>query len=272
MADAGIMALAGTVLGASLLGSAHCAGMCGGLALVAAGPVGAVNGARVAQQVGYHAARLASYAAVGAAAGAIGAAVDDAGVLVGVQRVAAIVAGASIALFGLAALASAFGLRAPKAAVPEALVRAAQRVHARALRLPPKWRGVPLGLATPLLPCGWLYAFAAISAATASVAGGALVMAAFWLGTVPAIVIAANGARAVFARMGRAGPVVAALAVLAVGAHVALSRALVADEALETARRIGAAERTAGAPRIDGLIDETAAVAEEVPPCCRRAP
>ena len=31
----GVMALAGTVLASSLLGSAHCAGMCGGLALAA---------------------------------------------------------------------------------------------------------------------------------------------------------------------------------------------------------------------------------------------
>lgn len=272
MADAGIMTLAGTVLGASLLGSAHCAGMCGGLALVAAGPIGTANGARAAQQAGYHAGRLASYAALGAAAGAIGSVVDDAGVLIGVQRVAAVAAGVTIALFGLAALAGAFGLRVPKAHVPGFMLRAAQRVHAGTLRLPARWRGVPLGLATPLLPCGWLYAFAAIAAATASVAGGALVMAAFWLGTVPAIVIATNGARVLFARLGRAGPVVAALAMLAVGVHVALSRSAVADEAFATARRIGNVERAGGAPRIDGLVDETRCVADEVPPCCRSKP
>jgi sulfite exporter TauE/SafE len=265
----GVTALAGTVLLSSLLGSAHCAGMCGGLALAASGPVGggaAGDASRAARQLGYHGGRLVSYAAVGVLAGLAGQVVDDAGVLIGVQRVAAIAAGTVIALFGAAAVARAFDMPVPSAGVPMPLVRMAQRVHAWTLRLPPRHRGIPIGLATALLPCGWLYAFAAIAAASASPLVGAFVMAAFWLGTVPALVIAANGARMAFARLGRAAPVIAGLAMMAVGVHAAVSRSAVAEAAMSEVRAVKAAG--AGAS-IGELACEAEARSGELPPCCR---
>jgi hypothetical protein len=263
--SAGVLALAGTVLAASLLGSAHCAGMCGGIALVACGED---RGTRLLRQAGYHGGRLASYAVLGAVAGLVGSAVDDLGVLAGVQRVAAIAAGATIAVFGVVAILRGFGWRVPSAGVPAPLVRMAQSVHARTLRLPPAWRGVPLGLATPLLPCGWLYAFAAIAAGSGSIAVGALVLAAFWLGTLPALVVATAGARFVVARFGRAAPVLMGVAMCAVGVHVAASRAGLADIALRDARA------TAGSTRVSlgALSDEVARIEDEVPPCCRKQP
>ncbi|MCX5652091.1 MAG: sulfite exporter TauE/SafE family protein [Planctomycetota bacterium] len=262
-ADPTVLALAGTVLATSLLGSAHCAGMCGGLALVASGPGDAHARMR---QLGYHGGRLVSYALVGVVAGVVGGVVDDAGVLVGVQRVAAIAAGSLIACFGAIAIARAFGARIPGAGVPRALVSLAQRVHARTLRLPPAWRGVPLGLATPLLPCGWLYAFAAIAAASATPLMGALVMAAFWLGTVPALVLAASGARFLFARLGRAAPVIAGIAMVAVGLHAAVARGGLAEVAMSEVRAVRASDR---APANHALIEQVESVADEVPPCCR---
>lgn len=262
-ADPSVLALAGTVLASSLFGSAHCAGMCGGLALVASGPDGASSAPR---QAGYHGGRLVSYAVVGAIAGLVGQVVDDAGVLVGVQRVAAIAAGSMIALFGAVAIARALGARIPAAGVPRILVAAAQRVHARTMRLPPAWRGVPLGLATPLLPCGWLYAFAAIAAASATPLMGALVMAAFWLGTVPALVVAASGARFAFARLGRAAPIIAGLAMVAVGLHAAISRGGLAEVAMSEVRVVRAADR---ANPSETLIEQAEAVGNELPPCCR---
>lgn len=259
-----VLALAGTVLASSVLGSAHCAGMCGGLALAASGPMGAKDGSRTMRQAGYHVGRLVSYAVVGAIAGLVGAAVDDAGTLVGVQRVAAIVAGSMIALMGVIAIARAVGLRVPAASVPMPMVRMAQRVHAATLRLPPNARGLPLGLATPLLPCGWLYAFAAIAAASASVTLGVMVMAAFWLGTVPAVVIASNGARIAFARLGRAAPIVAGIAMIAVGLHAALVRGGAAERAMSEVR--GA--QLQGVSVVE-LSNRAEAQASELPPCCR---
>jgi len=261
-----VLALAGTVLASSVLGSAHCAGMCGGLALAASGPMGAKDGSRTMRQAGYHVGRLVSYAVVGAIAGLVGAAVDDAGTLVGVQRVAAIVAGSMIALMGVIAIARAVGLRVPAASVPMPMVRMAQRVHAATLRLPPNARGLPLGLATPLLPCGWLYAFAAIAAASASVALGVMVMAAFWLGTVPAVVVASNGARIAFARLGRAAPVVAGIAMIAVGLHAAVVRGGAAERAMHEVR----GSQVQGVSVVE-LSNRAEAQAGELPPCCREA-
>jgi sulfite exporter TauE/SafE len=263
MAAEGVLALAGTVLASSLLGSAHCAGMCGGLALAAIGPD---EGARAPRQVGYHAGRLASYAMLGAVAGVVGRVVDDAGVLIGVQRVAAVLAGVMIAGFGLAAVLRAFGVRVPSAGVPRPLVAAAQRVHVWTLRLPARHRGVPIGLATPLLPCGWLYAFAAIAAASASAWVGALVMGAFWLGTVPAVVLASNGARLAFARLGRAAPVAAGLAMIAVGLHAAVVRGGAAERAMSQVR---GAQAGVTPVSVGELGERAAREPGEVPPCCR---
>ncbi len=259
----GVLALAGTVLGSSLLGSAHCAGMCGGLALAAIGPD---DGARAPRQVGYHGGRLVSYAALGVVAGLVGQVVDDAGVLVGVQRVAAVVAGVMIALFGLATVLRALGVRVPSAGVPRPLIVAAQRVHVWTLRLPPKHRGVPIGLATPLLPCGWLYAFAAIAAASASPWLGALIMGAFWLGTVPAVVLASNGARLAFARLGRGAPVAAGLAMIAVGVHAAVLRGGAAERAMSEVRGVQVGMAPAS---VEELGARAAQEMDELPPCCR---
>ena len=67
------------ILIASVVGSLHCAAMCGPLACLAAGR--GRNGAAFGSHVAYHAGRLISYAMLGAAAGAIGAQVNDLGAL-----------------------------------------------------------------------------------------------------------------------------------------------------------------------------------------------
>jgi sulfite exporter TauE/SafE len=264
MVDVATASLAGTVLASSLLGSAHCAGMCGGMALAAIGPQGSAGAQR---QVGYHVGRLASYAAVGVIAGLAGSVVDDAGVLVGIQRIAAISAGCMIALFGATTVLRAAGARLPRAGVPRPLIVLAQRVHVWTLRLPPRYRGVPIGLATPLLPCGWLYAFAAIAAGSASIGAGALVMAAFWLGTVPALVLASNGARVAFARFGRMAPVIAGLAMVVVGLHAVVVRAGVADAAMHSARAsiVVRASNSELVARAEAQVDER-------PACCKEHP
>ncbi|MFM1803290.1 MAG: hypothetical protein RL136_169 [Planctomycetota bacterium] len=263
--DASVLALAGTVLASSLLGSAHCAGMCGGLALAAIGPAGEP---RAARQFGYHGGRLVSYALVGVVAGVAGQVVDDAGLLVGVQRVAAVTAGVFIAILGVIAIARGFGARIPTAGVPAPLVRLAQRVHVRTLRLPQKYRGIPIGLATPLLPCGWLYAFAAIAAGSASPALGAFIMIAFWLGTVPAVVLASNGARVLFARLGRAAPIVAGVAMVVVGIHAATVRAGAAERAMSDVRGLRAGAVPASLGELDACAD---GAKDELPPCCRES-
>ena len=44
-----------------------------------------------------------------------------------------------------------------------------------------------LGLLSTCLPCGWLYSFVAVAAASADPLQGAAIMAFFWVGTLPAL-------------------------------------------------------------------------------------
>lgn len=208
-----MIALAASVFVAALLGSAHCAGMCGGLACFVAG--GGEPDARAT--AGYNVGRLLSYAALGALAGMAGAGFDRAGQVAGIARPAAIVAGTLMIVWGGATAIAASGVRVPQVAVP-AFVRAAFAAALRAMRdRPPVQRGLTLGLLTPLLPCGWLYAFVATAATAGSAPRGALVMTAFWLGTVPAMAALGLGAQRMLGPLRRRMPVITAAALVVIG-------------------------------------------------------
>jgi sulfite exporter TauE/SafE len=226
-----VIPLLSAVFVASLLGSAHCAAMCGGFACVFAG--GAKDArARLAAHAAYHGGRLLAYAALGAAAGLLGAAVDKLGAWAGIERGASIVAGALMVLWGAAALRKAWsgarsgaGRRARAGATarrsapvvvaaPAALLRAG---FGRVRDWPPASRALAIGLLSALLPCGWLFAFVTTAAGTAHALSGALAMAAFWAGTVPLLAgvgVAIQSASGVFARR---LPVVTSIALVVVG-------------------------------------------------------
>jgi sulfite exporter TauE/SafE len=53
----------------------------------------------------------------------------------------------------------------------------------------PTLQGLVLGVGSILLPCGWLYSYLIAASATGSLVTGISVMAAFWAGTVPALLI-----------------------------------------------------------------------------------
>lgn len=167
---------------ASLLGSPHCAGMCGPVVCLYASERGPRH--RLAH-VAYNGGRLVSYLSLGVVAGLAGAGLDRAGTLAGIPRVATLVAGVLMVLWGAVTLAAALGHRSPALAVPGSLRRALSATVQRLQTHPPLVRALGLGLVTTLLPCGWLYAFVALAAGTGSVLTGALVMAVFWLGTLP---------------------------------------------------------------------------------------
>lgn len=197
-------ALALSVFVAALLGSVHCAGMCGSFACLASGTHGA-SGTDLSDPAQRHAARqstvaynlgrLVSYMLLGAIAGAAGAGLNELGAVAGFARPAAVVAGVLLMLWGLTTLLGTLGVRLPAVAVPPALATAIAR-GVRAVRAyPPVMRGLALGVLTAALPCGWLYAFVATSAAAGSALGGALVMAAFWSGTVPMMAAVGLGAQ-----------------------------------------------------------------------------
>lgn len=211
----GMTALFLAVLGASLLGSAHCAGMCG--AFVALSIAGTDGRDAWRGQVAYHAGRLSTYLALGVVAGFMGSVIDLGGSAMGVRRTAMLLAGAMLATFGLLHLARALGIRAPRLRPPRRWAAVVERIYARLMHLPVLPRAYLIGWATTLLPCGWLYAYVITAAGTGSALVGGMVMGAFWLGTLPALAAVGAGVRASSGRLGRRLPVLMPVMVIGLG-------------------------------------------------------
>jgi len=213
------------VLSASILGSLHCAGMCGGLMFFALGSdEDRTKGARIRLQSAYHGGRLVTYTMLGMIAGAIGQAVDFSGSYVGVQRAAAIFAGTMMILFGLLTLARLKGIKIKHVGVPTPIRKFVERGQRAAFGLTPFKRAVTIGLLTTLLPCGWLYAFAFVAAGTAHPIWGGLTMAVFWVGTLPVMVSLGAGIQFLTGPLHARLPIITALAVVVVGLMTAMGR------------------------------------------------
>jgi sulfite exporter TauE/SafE len=195
------------VAGSSLAGSLHCVAMCGPL-------IGLQGGKRSLRLALVHAlGRLTTYATLGALAGLVGGAVDLAGHLAAVQRVAAIVAGVAIVGWGLRAIAIALGARSAGGAGGALFRRGLFQIRGRRA----VQRSYLVGVLTGLLPCGWLWAFVVAAAGTATPAMGAAMMAVFWLGTVPAMtgVLALGGS--MMQQLRPRMPVISACVLIALG-------------------------------------------------------
>jgi len=218
-----MLTLLGTVFLISLLGSLHCAGMCGGFVAFYAGhtPPGS---RRMASHVAYSGGRFLVYALMGLIAGMVGAALDKAGSLVGLQRVAAVAAGIVILIWGLVALLRVRGVHVLETTLPAPVRRLASKVLGGLADCPPVLRALAIGLLTTFLPCGWLYAFVAAAAGTRSALGGLMVMIAFWAGTVPILLALGIGVHLVAPRIARRLPTLTALALLVVGLVLVFGR------------------------------------------------
>lgn len=172
-------------------GLTHCAGMCAPFVLAQAAAViertggeplfGRLSGAML---LPYQAGRLMGYATIGALAA------SSAGFF-------AIAGGARWILALLLVLASAImllqaftGLAAILPRLPHVALRLPQRLEAMIaalLKSPTGYRGTLLGLLLSALPCGLLYGAVAAAASSGSALAGALGMAAFVAGTIPAL-------------------------------------------------------------------------------------
>ncbi|MEZ6016492.1 MAG: sulfite exporter TauE/SafE family protein [Planctomycetota bacterium] len=274
-------ALLAAVLAASLVGSLHCAGMCGPfLAFVvgagparpagpqASAPAGAPQRATrqygaLRLQLAYHSARGLGYVLLGAAAGAAGHFIDLAGALTGLRPLAAGLAGLTLVVLGAVALARLAGLRTPGARawrLPEGPARALRAAQARALRMPPVTRALAIGATTTFLPCGWLYAFAVTAAGTGAPARGALVMAVFWAGTLPVLVALGAAVRGATRLAGPRLQAVASVALVVLGLWTLAGRVTLEPLALAQAveaQAVQASGEALAAPAPDAL-----------PPCC----
>lgn len=263
-----MMPLILAVFAASLMGSLHCAGMCGAfVAFAVTGGIdrslGAAPRSRLPLHLAYHGGRLLTYTTLGAIAGSLGAAFDLAGELAGAGRIAAMLAGGMMALFGSIALLRLAGVRLPKAPVPRVLRTALERGHRFAARREPVARALLTGLLTTLLPCGWLYAFVITSAGTAHPATGALTMAAFWAGTVPMLAALGAGAQRLAGVLGPRLPMLTAGAIVVIGIVTVFNRGAVA---LDVAALHASLDAGAGQ---DTVILDISSLDPSKMPCCR---
>jgi sulfite exporter TauE/SafE len=229
-----------SVVAASVLGSLHCVGMCGGLiGFYASGATGQRQRPWLTHGA-YHLTRLLAYATLGAIAGQVGAALDLAGHGFGLGHLAALLAGAVMLIWG-----AVLWPRAPRRGQLLALRRKAttapslwRRVEARFVALARRARQQPplapaalLGLSSALLPCGWLYAFAVLAAGTGSAGRGALLLAAFWSGTLPALLGLGFGVQRLTRRWRAQLPRLSAVLLLILGAYTLVHRWPVAPAA-----------------------------------------
>lgn len=153
--------------------SVHCACMCGPLALAFQG---GTKGA-----FAYHLGRTFSYGVIGVGLGGLGSALG-AGQLASPSAWVAFVLAAGLIVLALAGERAAIAL--------PGLGGALQRLLGRARALPPAPRAALLGLSTPLLPCGLLWAACAGAVAAGSPFAGGVTMGAFALGALPLLLLA----------------------------------------------------------------------------------
>jgi sulfite exporter TauE/SafE len=214
-----------TVFATSLVGSLHCVGMCGPFVAFYSGADGSSGVRRLLSHASYSGGRLLTYAIVGFAAGAVGAALDIAGSLAGFQRIAAVLAGATMVLWGVLALLQLRGVRVFRHRGNDGrMARVLRRGFSLVSDKPPMARAAVVGVLSGLLPCGWLWAFVVTAAGTGGAAKGAAVMAAFWAGTIPALLAVGFGTQLVSAPLRRHVPAVTAILLVSLGLIAILGR------------------------------------------------
>ena len=195
--DGWLQTMAFTAFTAGLLGGAHCAAMCGGIVSLtcAPGPDGKARG--VVFPLAYNLGRVASYVAAGALAGALG----QAGMAL---RGGALARHLLMFLMGATLIVVALnvaGVRPVTRGIEVAggfLWRHVQPASRHFLPVTSPWQALGLGALWGWLPCGMVYAVLLTALASGNAGEGALILAAFGLGTLPnllAIGAAVGGVR-----------------------------------------------------------------------------
>ena len=170
-----------------LLGSAHCLGMCAGLSgLFAVNASVASLRSKLPMAVVYNVGRVISYAVFGSIVGALGKSIVGA-----IPHLAAPVRLLSGLLIIIVGLQVAFNWRF-LAPVEKAGAKLWNRIAPAARGLLPVTslpKALGLGLLWGWLPCGLVYSVLLLAASTANAVNGALVMIAFGMGTMPAMIL-----------------------------------------------------------------------------------
>lgn len=193
------------ILSASLAGSLHCVGMCGGLILSTT--------TTKLSKVYYHLARLLGYLVFGAIAGSIGAKVFAGPVFGWLSVFAASLVGLILIFYGIRIIRGRpvhLSILSKVSTVAWSKI-VANRAHS------PNLSATAAGLCTALLPCGWLHAFILTGATTGSAFGGMSVLFFFWIGTLPALWAAPQLMEKIFTPMVRMAPKASAFLLIFIG-------------------------------------------------------
>ena len=217
--DSLIFSLA-TGFGLGLASTLHCAGMCGAISsslLLAGGTGGTAQAGRLLTLT--HAGRITSYVLAGVLIGAVGTPVVgwlDRELAFRLVQWAGAVALMWIGMSTAGLLPPMSGLDRVLAPLAERLARTTRGVRGK-LMTP-----FAAGLAWGLMPCAMVYGALFMSLLTGAAAQGGLVMLAFGAGTLPGLLAASLGVRAIAAAGQRqalrtsAGLAIAGLAILSV--------------------------------------------------------
>ena len=187
-------ALAAAALVAGFLGGVHCIGMCGGIAVALSG---AARGPALRRQAAFNFGRIASYTAAGALAGGLGSLVQTLGPVNAAQTALFIVANVFMVLLGLYVAGWGRSLLRLESA-GGALWRRIEPLRRHFLPIDSDARALGAGAVWGWIPCGLVYSMLALALASGSAAAGAGVLAAFGLGTLPAMVGAGVAAQRLF--------------------------------------------------------------------------
>ncbi|MBK6612260.1 MAG: sulfite exporter TauE/SafE family protein [Sphingobacteriales bacterium] len=169
----------GSALLLGFMGSFHCLGMCGPLVINL--PLPASNSQRILAVLVYHSGRTLAYALMGAAVGLLGHQIA----IAGYQQILSVVIGVLL-LATLIATRFKYALHMPKFFDGISAKIVANMSHLLATK---RWQTLPiLGFLNGLLPCGLVYIGIAGAIVAGSALNGALFMAAFGFGTMPALI------------------------------------------------------------------------------------
>lgn len=167
-------------LSLGLLGSFHCLGMCGPIALSV--PLrGATGVQRILKALTYNAGRVLTYAVLGFIFGAVG----KSFVIAGYQQILSITLG--VFMLAIFFMPVRYAQRLPFMRGALGFTNRVKALFGSALRKTSYSSTFILGAVNGLLPCGLVYLGVAGAIATGDVWRGALFMAAFGAGTLPAM-------------------------------------------------------------------------------------
>jgi len=174
---------------AGVFGSMHCVGMCGAIVLAYSTADGTIRPSvfsDLPSHLVYNGGRVLSYTAIGALAGLLGGVVDP-------VRVAgtwfSLTAGIVMVLSALLMLGIVPRMNLWEGSGQTWLRRLHLQAVVSLLSLRTLESKLYVGLLTPFLPCGLLYSMFLQAAATRTPFGGALTMAVFGAGIVPALIL-----------------------------------------------------------------------------------